>query len=383
MSKNYKQLDALIKKLKESPLFFLFLSSKELFHTNFWAWLFEIKGQEALRLFSDSQFEYMPKVGREIQKSYNPTKIKAYEIKSVVDLLITTSSSKIVVENKVKDFPTIEQLERIMGSFSLEPVESFVLVSLFRTSHLKQKIDVLENSEGKKWEIMTYGDLAKKIKPRIFTNGTLKPQFYESLIEDYIEFIQNLHNLAYDDSLKVTNEYDFAIEFNNGTDQLFKLLNDINFWEVYQKMRASHLKYEYENGYQPKFLDKVGYSINHQKATINFPYILINGNKKNVLEIGVQLENNQYRRYVSCKDAKKMFMRLSKERVFLDGTIKHKKNKEDFLNYGEDWKYQYELIHNTDEQINFHNLFTRINEDLEVLNYNEKKIINWFHQEYP
>jgi hypothetical protein len=401
----YQNIKNQISKLKKSPLFYLFLSSKELFHTNFWAWLFEIHKLEAIKIFADSSHTNIETPIREYKKNYKPNsgkkikgqqKDKSKDISSVIDLFIKTKELEIVVENKVKDFPTIEQLERIIRSFTGEPVGSFVLVCLFNTDHLKLNESEFE---GKKWNVLSYGELANKIIPANFSKspfdneineneslGKLNPKsnYYELLIQDYKNFIQNLHELASDDSLKVTNQYDFAIEFNKGKGELFEFLNSINFWEVYQKMRASHLKYEYEKRFKTEFLYKVEYGINHQKATINFPIIFdstsINGK---TLEIGIQLENNQYRRYISCGDAEKMFIRLSKEGVFIDRSIKHKKEKVDFLNYGKNWKYQYALIQNNKHEIDFQKLFGKINEELSVLHDKHDKIVDWFNQEYP
>jgi hypothetical protein len=147
--------------------------------------LFQIKEQEALMLFSANPSKLADSIKREFTKIYNPSKIKADEIKSVVDLLIPMTGSYIVVENKVKDFPTIEQLERIIRSFTLESVESFILVSLFNTDHLK-----LNDSEfeGKKWNVLTYSDLATRINPIKLSEGTSIPHYYELLIQDYKKF---------------------------------------------------------------------------------------------------------------------------------------------------------------------------------------------------
>ncbi len=48
------KIEAAINLLKKDPLFYLFLSSKELFHSNFWFWLSEKNKSEAYKLFSST-----------------------------------------------------------------------------------------------------------------------------------------------------------------------------------------------------------------------------------------------------------------------------------------------------------------------------------------
>ena len=40
-----KELSTIIKELKQNPLFAMSLGNKELFHSNFWAWIMEIESE--------------------------------------------------------------------------------------------------------------------------------------------------------------------------------------------------------------------------------------------------------------------------------------------------------------------------------------------------
>jgi hypothetical protein len=387
----YQNIKKQISQVKKSPLFYLFLSSKELFHTNFWAWLFEINKAEAIKLFSASKHTDIKTPIREYNKSYNPTsenvikgkqKDKSKDISSAIDLFIKTKEHEIVVENKVKDFPTVDQLDRIVESFGPNTKASFKLVSLFYTGNIK-----LPSA----WKVMNYEDLSYKINPSNLVKGiseVAKIQYYESLIEDYKQFIFNLHSLAFDSELEVTNNYDFANDFHKdqGVDRgLFSLLDEIRFWEVYQKMRASHLKYEFEKFNKLSFIGPVVYGIHHQRATINFPVVLLlNEKDEKILEIGVQLENDEFRKYVYCKNAASLLDKMKNNDVFFDKNF-ISPNKKKYLSYGEKWKYQYKKIINQTDGKNikyqsFKSLFKSINTELEVINNNKKNIIKWFHE---
>lgn len=381
----YQNIKNQIFQLKKSPLFYLFLSSKELFHTNFWAWLFEIDKTEAIKLFSDSTHTNIETPLREHKKNYNPTsekkikgqqKDKEKEISSVIDLFIKTKELEIAVENKVKDFPTIDQLERIVDSFGPSTKASFLLVSLFNTGNIKLPSP---------WNVMNYQQLSNKINPNNLVKGITdvdKIQYYESLIFDYKQFISKLHELAYDSQLGVTNKYDFANDYNKdaeGESGLFSLLDDIKFWEVYQKMRASHLKYEFEKFNKLSFIGPVVYGIHHQRATINFPYVLLNEKNEKRLEMGIQLENDEFRKYIHCKNAGKLIDKLMDNNVFFDKKFISPKKKK-YLNYGEKWKYQYEKIDKDAKETDFQILFTKINKELEDIFRNKNNIINWFNE---
>ena len=77
-----------------------------------------------------------------------------------------------------------------------------------------------------------------------------------ALIDRYKSFILKLSELA--TLLPRTRDYDFAIKFDQ---DLFTALNEIKFWEVYQKMRASELVFDFIKNYPGV---EVYYSINQQ-----------------------------------------------------------------------------------------------------------------------
>ena len=147
-------IEQTILKLKSSPLFYLFLSSRELFHTNFWFWLSTINETETIKLFSSTTINSNLKFKREHNQS-------SCEFKSKVDFFITNSDNKkIVIENKVKDFPTYEQLERIKKSFGESETE-LILATLFWS----KEISFLG------WKVVTYSELSDAITPAKLTSN--------------------------------------------------------------------------------------------------------------------------------------------------------------------------------------------------------------------
>lgn len=330
-------LDERINRLKQSPLFYLFLSSKELFHSNFWYWLSELNPIEKAELFAsigDNQDVFFK---REVNK-------KNGEFKSKSDLVIYANDSPIIViENKVKDFPTESQLIRIMKSFDNDSISSFVLATLFWNEDIK--------FDG--WKILTYRNIANNIKPNSFSNCS----YYLALIEDYKSFLINLSDLT--DSLPITKKYDFTISSQRS---LYSKLNDIKLWEGYQKLRASHLLYNY---CKPFDIIEVSYGINNKNATIDFKYTL-----KDDYKIGIQIQGYQFRNYIEGEKHKEFADNLREENCFFDSNWVSPRKKT-LLKYAPNFKYQYKKI---EDNIDFNTLFNNINENLIWINSNKELI---------
>jgi hypothetical protein len=335
-SSSMERITFIIARLKSSPLFYLFLSSRELFHTNFWYWLSTINKTETIKLFSVDKYNGTIDFKREhIQNSYNE--------KAVIDLLISNDCKPaIVIENKVKDFPTKDQLYRIRSSFKEQYIK-YVLVTLFETT------DILFDG----WTILTYKELSQRIDSEIFSNN----DYYSSLIADYKEFTWNLACLS--DMLGVRCCYDFAISFNL---ELFNKLNEIKLWEGYQKLRASHLLncFEEYNIHQLK----TAYRVNNQKATIDF-FIVV----REEYRIGIQIEDNQLRRFLDGANADCIAHKLMSDEIFFTKTFLSRSKKQ-FLKYGDKFRYQFEKT----GRLDYTELFNWLNKQFDEIKSIQKEI---------
>lgn len=316
-------IDTTIEKLKATPLFYLFLSSRELFHSNFWFWLSTLNKTETAKLFSDKPITNDITFKREHNQSNG-------EFKASVDLYV---KDKFAIENKVKDFPTSSQLDRIKQSFGKSDID-FVLTTLFWTNDL--------SFDG--WIVKTYRTISDSIEPSKFTNDL----YYQRLISDYKQFTLNLSELS--EQLEIKQEYDFANSLN---EVLYGKLNEIKLWEGYQKLRASHLLIHFAKSNTHNI--STAYGINNQKATIDFVIDLQDGYK-----IGIEIEDIQYRKFVIGKKAGKFAENLIGNNLFLNNTFSGR-GKKSYLNYGESFKYQYEKI----ERLTFNLLFEKISKDIQ------------------
>lgn len=337
-----EELDIIINRLKQNPLFYISQTSKELFHSNFWDWLANLNTLETIRIFTERDFD---NGDYSFKREHNQSAILNGErIKSKNDFVLFEGMNPImVIENKVKDFPSKEQLERIRISFNNNAIE-FVLVTLFW----------VDGIQFQGWEnVKRYIDIADRIHPERFTNDL----FELSLISHYKEFCQILHSLAL--ILHIEEEYDFTYSFNN---ELLGRLNQVKLAEGYLKMRSSHLLFNYIRPY-----DCITYSssINHQKATISFNYPLRDG-----YNAGVQLEDNHFRYFIQGVRNETFAENLRENNIFfrVDWTSP---TGLPYLGYRPDFKYQFDII---DEPVTFIDLFERINQVLFFIHNNQEEI---------
>jgi len=97
------------------------------------------------------------------------------------------------------------------------------------------------------------------------------------------------------------------------------------------------------------------FSINNQKATIDF-YIDLTIEYK----IGIQIEDNQFRKYVAGRKAGQFIENLSSQNLFFNDQFRGRGQKP-YLNYGDHFKYQYSRVL---EPLVFDELFSNINNEM-------------------
>lgn len=305
---------SILNKLSSSPLFYLFVASKELFHSNFLYWLSLVNQKEFLKLICPD-FRALGEVSilREEHVAYG-------EFKATLDFLISNSEGEgLAIENKVKDYPETEQLLRIRYSLADRVGTKLLLLTLFKK----------EGLSFPNWQILTYADLSERIVPEAFTKDT----YHRLLIADYKTFTHQLGSFA--EALKPTDDYDFAIAHDR---EFFEMLNQYKLWEAYQKIRASHMVSVYVDKYKHDGVQS-NYGVNNQKATVNFYFEIEEGKS-----LGIQIENNQYRRFVRSKSAASDIAKLLAEGIFFKKDFRSSQKQQPYLNYGAGFKYQFERI---------------------------------------
>lgn len=212
-----------VKALQSSPLFQFSLGSKELFHSNFLAWLFELYPEESGRALSKFLKDRtgdvsVESVGREEKNR---------------DLWIRfRNGQELIIENKVKSLPYLEQLE--MYCADATDNQNFLLLTLSTPPFSSDGVIKIENKNGAvvEWNILTYSSMSTIISE---IRSTIQNDYHRLILGDYETFIFSLSNIftqheASDDDL-------FASFHTSSESPVLELLQPLRMGDLYQKLR--------------------------------------------------------------------------------------------------------------------------------------------------
>lgn len=224
----------MVKRLKTSPIFNMSLGSKELFHSNFLAWLTENYPSEMANLFTDLINTYL------INQSEPSEPILPYEVEEGVrvkreerniDLAITFDDDRrIIIENKVKSVPYPEQLNRYKETEEKHNVKQKYTNKYILLTINKPTFDLGRCPD---WLALTYKELAVNLKELKLT----KNPYHEALLKDYIHLIESLDEIM------------DLFKFGDGLSKLFLLgekdtatLKDLRLYDMVAKYRAAQVE---------------------------------------------------------------------------------------------------------------------------------------------
>jgi hypothetical protein len=359
-----KKTIAALKELKNSKLFNLSLGSKELFHSNFLAWLAENYSLEIGIVFSKFIKE---------NKIINLIKEPPLREKENIDLTFTYEDNQIlIIENKVKSLPSIDQLSKYSKDHNLN--KSYLLLSLYKPNFINEKNQIIISKDGNEiiWNYLSYEQLAKYIKEAIEP----KSVYDRFLIEDYICFIENLSFL--ESSIIINWEKD-SFNFYTG-----KISDEINFRELrihdfFLKHKYIQIKNKLIEQIKELNAEDVNFKINQEGDWINgnsgecffeqgftnsqglvgFKFVIKIRRKQCPLVLGLQLQGNSLRLNVECPDGK---YALSSAKILTEKGLwftfdevsryqsdikikgKGQKNNEEFASFSDRFFYKYVSI---------------------------------------
>lgn len=272
-------MDDAVKFLKGSHLYQMSLGSKELYHSNVWAWLIENDHEFAKIFFPELNLS-----------TYEVTDVKReYNNRDLVVFLHTKGATQgqrnfhCVVENKIKSLPTIEQLQRYAKNLDNATLLYATLTGLR---------DTLGNVEH--WQFCSSVDVAKGIRERAEASQAPVVQQYKEQIEEYCRIIDNIYDLL---GAALENEPDrLSFEHDASLDDMAIRLGD-----VYKKFKAAtFLDYckgrQGEIGKPDCYEWDIAQGFSHSDALLDMCF----SNKKDgtgrYLRIGIQIQGYQYRR---------------------------------------------------------------------------------------
>jgi hypothetical protein len=220
-SPNLKSLKRHVQSLSKSPLFNLSLASKELFHSNFLAWLCETYPNHVGPVFA--QFTHMPSASCE--------RVCVHREQDNIDLtMIFPNEQTLVVENKTKSIATREQLQGYSNARRNLDRTSFLLLSLIRPSFVpanEAKFTVGTTT----WHFLSYADLICLLEPTVGGVAAID-RYHGEILADYLGFLRSLVAIA----------IQVAVDFESDTANFFleaesESLRHIRLHDLMDKIR--------------------------------------------------------------------------------------------------------------------------------------------------
>lgn len=270
-----KELELKIKELKKNPFLYMSLGSKELFHSNFWAWLIETEKKFAKIFFNDIDLENIACVGREDGNRDLTIYMKKQEDEK--------RSKVYVVENKFKSMPTVEQIQKYQND-----VEQRAIFNGGLLTGIEKPNFILPTN----WNFISYKEISQGILNVVENIRDNISLFNYNLIKEYCGFLNKLQELLftfidYSKSKKCLNSEDFALLHEIKMDNVCKKLNMQEF--------ANYVNDNLVKDFYKGIIVKTNFTRGESLIDVEFEKKYKEGF---VIRIGIQIQGTQYRKRI-------------------------------------------------------------------------------------
>lgn len=312
MTEQETNIEKIFEALNKSPLYNLSMCSLENFHTNFLVWLGKTYPQQTLELLANC-------IENEDIKKWENIEFVTQENLGKdckFDLCVKDKNSKIrlVLENKIKSYPTEEQLEKYdkeLKDKGHDPVKIFLTLlpcdlkdcnSWQQITYSSFKFKDIFSDEFWKNQVenINKDEIEDEIKDEISYNKSLISD-YSKLIKNLVSGIEKVENRANDNqkelnSLLYENINSFAEELKN-----------IKFDNAYKKYKTGELTNYIKNHIPNEInVENIKFStdfsqqndgvINIEKSYFISPKSPSNKKPKPDFILSIQIQGNEYRR---------------------------------------------------------------------------------------
>lgn len=276
--------------LEQSLLYRMSLGSKELYHSNVWAWLME-NDANFVKVFFPG-FDNHNWLVNDVRREWHNR-----------DLVITLKrpnahvpSCYLVIENKIKSMNSREQLERYT-----EDLDGLRLISgTFNGIRNTLESDIFmfpkQNNpyEFVQWVYVSYKEISGSIRTIAQSSQNFTIVNHLTQILEYCDIIDALNDVLDVNFARYENVLQYDCERDD--------LRSIHFLEVYRKLKgADFLRYVNSRREELQTLCPDGFYLdihqdfNHDNVTLDFRITNQKKNCEDFLSIGIQIEGSQYR----------------------------------------------------------------------------------------
>lgn len=309
MMEEKKELTEILDSLSKNAMFRLSLCSKELFHSNFWAWLIE-QNSKFISLFG-KEFSSIENIDLnredkictvEHEDIFNEN--RTYKKSCIADISFIYNNNLYIIENKLKSLPNKEQLEDyINGDIINKKYENFkrkvILVSFTKQIFIDTNSNI---------RYVSYEEICNNLK-------NLKNLFDDNnenkiILENYIKYLDLMNEL--NDSLSLKNS---GLKYGELLDKIEKAqekLESLHFDTFVKNLMYCHLVTDlledcknkeklftcvtYSSRAKHSYMDIMHTFYKRTADEIN-KYRKSNEQEFKVFLAGIQIAGNEYRKY--------------------------------------------------------------------------------------
>ena len=278
----------IVNELNNSLVYAMSLGSKELFHSNVWAWLFRYN-QDFVKIFFEN-------IGADDE-------IKVTREENDRDITVWVNGEAYVIENKFKSLPDKEQLVEYETK----------LVDKFKQGVITGIKKPIWMDEVKNWSFIGYSEIVEKMR-EIASN--IKDD-KGSVIKEYVEIL--------DKSLLLIEGFEFTIGDNwvvknDETEEWLKMLDSVRLADVCQKLQADRfVEYIKKQDAFKKYIDntaKYGWELvarpdfSHKTGLVDvmcYKYANSSGTGRRkrqiIAAIGIQIQDKSYKKIMMMNNS--------------------------------------------------------------------------------
>lgn len=283
--------------LKKSLLFRMSLGSKELFHSNVWAWLIE-QDPAFIKVFfpefDDKCYQYLG-VSRECWH------------RDVIIWLEKCDNKEryyYVIENKIKSLQDEEQLRRYTEDKDGNTLLKGVFTGITNALEDKLSLPKKETGEEVPWKFVDYGTIAKRIREQARISACFTDR-HRSQIDEYCQIIESINGMIQYVLDKSQDRFDyFSSTDKNGENHEAEYLEELRIKDVYTKLKGADILRALEASLKDSvsaapqgYRLEINQSFHNGKVTLDIRYTNREEGheEKDYLTIGIQLEGYQFR----------------------------------------------------------------------------------------
>lgn len=315
--------------LEKSVLYHMSLSSKELFHSNFWEWLINYDNDYVKVFFS---------------KYDNEKVLNVYREKNNLDLVVETKKGFYLLENKIKSIPDEQQLDRYTEKMKNENIIQKVVCFITNDYHIL--------SSG--WEYLSYKEISNRINE--ISTSKNNQSYEQATIKEYCFIVDNICICLNELIMETQNKLYYDNQLLKGI-RLHDVFNKIKYSEFYHKIMEEIVNIEMPAGFTFDCYQGILHSV---------PLVSIRLKKDNIL-IGVEIQGYNYSRCgqifgASLEDTFNYFANIG----WLDKDYERKRNgKRPYLKYEtKEYSFVYQPYSLEGTKIDYLTLITNIKADL-------------------